>query len=278
MDPRTLLYMTIAVLVGIVLLLAINFTSIFEAGEPEHYLSRVEVRGINLIKDGKEYPLNYEQQSSMINLINKSIPIDKKASEEQGTPVNISKIIVLRFQESPIEITPIKYIGGHLIFSEPKWNSGGLLRDVSDGTLKSLIEQLTSVKLAEPPAVTKSPAAASLPVGIAAKKYLEANQVLSIKLVGFDRTEQELNQDNQTAMITFLNKAVPVDKEAILKKATKAKVDKIVIQRIGDKAIDITVIGYAGHNVIFYEPNWNPNGLMLDQTDGPLKTLLEQYF
>lgn len=271
MDSRSLTLMTIAVVVGVVLLLALNFTRFFTESGTGPYLSRVEIKGISIVRDNQEYPLSYEQQNTLVNLVNKALLVKKEDIAEAGTPPDFTKIIVNRFDRTRIEITPVKYVGNDLVFSESTWNPNGWLRDVTHGELKTLILQASS---STSPGDKPVPAATS----ILEKPRILPADVTGVSLFDFENNEQKLNVANQDQLIGFLNKATPIDKQTVLEKGTKTNFDKIVITRKNGKVIEITAVAYIDDELVFSESLWSRNSLLKDNSKGALKTLVSNYF
>lgn len=141
MKNRTLLYLSIfsAIIMGILLL--INFFNTLHIPVLNRYLSPNDVKGSAVIHAGKPYTLNFDQQNSMITLVNQAVPVNKTAFPIAATQIDFDKIVIYRFNGPDIDITPITFFDEELIFSSPEWNPTGYLHDTSNGKLKALIYQ-----------------------------------------------------------------------------------------------------------------------------------------
>lgn len=142
MDNRTLFILTGCVLLGMILLLAINLTNIL-TGEPPNqaYLKYNDVRGMAVSRNQLLYTLNFQQQNSIIEILNKAIPIDEIKSGQRQPP-NIQEMVVYQFQGAPdITLTPIAYVDQNLVFSAPQWQHNGYLMELSEGDLQKLLSQ-----------------------------------------------------------------------------------------------------------------------------------------
>jgi hypothetical protein len=138
MDNRLMTMMAIFVVLGIALLFVINLTPVLQKPITQTYLARDTVRGVEVVHKGKPYTLNFEQQNSMITLLNASLPI------KAGVPtssLDFEKVIIYVFDAPNIILTPISYVDENLVFSVPNWNKAGFLKDNSAGELKKLISQ-----------------------------------------------------------------------------------------------------------------------------------------
>lgn len=108
--------------------------------QPEKYVSRGDIKGIDIVKNDVPYTLNLDQQSKVINFLNLSIPVGKTPfTPDPKFP--FSKIVIHRVNGSAIELLPITYDSNDLIYSAPAWNPTGYMRDVSDGGLKKILSQ-----------------------------------------------------------------------------------------------------------------------------------------
>jgi hypothetical protein len=143
MSNRTLIYSTLFVILGMVILLALNMTSIL-TGEPinQTYLKYNNVRGMAIRHDQLLYTLNFQQQNSVIELLNKSILLTKE-TPANGEKANFDRIIVYQFNGKPdILIKPIGYDSNkNLLFSMPQISSEGNFMELSEGDLQSLLSQ-----------------------------------------------------------------------------------------------------------------------------------------
>lgn len=159
MDSRIFTFLTIAVLVGIGLLLLLNVMTLFNGTiiPGERYISQVEVKSISIVNDSKETPLNFEQKNAVISFLNRASPIDKDLFLEKGTSPQFSKIVIYYFNKPELTIKPIKYIDNELIFSQDEWNPKGLLRDNTKGLLKSVLSQFVSSDKAPEKQAEKQP-------------------------------------------------------------------------------------------------------------------------
>lgn len=142
MNNKILIFMTALVLVGVGILLMINLKAIFQ-GKPlsQIYLNYNEVRGVAVQYKGKPYTLNFEQQNTFIDIVNRFIPIEKIESRSPQKP-EFEKIIVYQFNNKPdIIFTPVAYQNENLVFSVPVLQPQGYLKDVSEGKLSKLISE-----------------------------------------------------------------------------------------------------------------------------------------
>lgn len=139
MSNRILVIFLIIAVVGILLLLAINSSHLFSSAPHKGYLSRGETRGIELYHQGKPYTLNFEQQESLIDLLNRATPVEKVEVDLQSKPpLDFEKIVIYRFNAPNIILTPIGYKDNQLLFSVPEWSQKPF-QDNSQGTLRTLL-------------------------------------------------------------------------------------------------------------------------------------------
>lgn len=269
MSNRTLLFMTVAVLAGVALLLLLNLTKLFQTVESGQYISRMEIKGATLIRNQKNYTLNYEEQTELVSYINRALLVKKDEIAQQGTPADFDKIILHRFSLPDLTIVPVKMIGNELVFTESTINPNGWFKDTTHGELKTLINKASG---------NEAPAGSSEAAQTFEKKeYVAPNTVVGVTLIGFDLKEQKLNLIQTKELVDYINKATPIDKQIVLEKGAKTEVDKIRILRKSEPTIEITAVAYVDNELVFYEANWNPNGLLQDHSHGALKSLLSKY-
>lgn len=143
MTPRTQIWMTVLVLLGIGALFAIKLAEMFSfslAATPQKYLDHNDVRGVAIVYRELPYTLNFEQQNSLIDFVNRAVPV-KEASTQAPVKPDITKIIVYRFDDTPdVQITPLNYVGDNLLFSAPQLYPDGVLTDLSQGKLRELLK------------------------------------------------------------------------------------------------------------------------------------------
>lgn len=155
MNSRITLYMTLAVVLGIIIILGINIADAFGI-TPSKYISPNEVRGSAIEHHNTLYTLNFNQQNTLIEALNQSVPISVKEQElrKEATSFDFDKIIIYRFDAPDIEIYPIAFVSKgysvqsqnllnqpHFIYSAPIWNPQGLMENVSLIDLKALFAE-----------------------------------------------------------------------------------------------------------------------------------------
>jgi hypothetical protein len=141
MTNRTLFSLTALVILGIAILLGLNMTSIL-TGEPKSqtYLKYNEVRGMAIGHNQLLYTLNFQQQNTVIEILNKAAHVLEIPPGKHQKP-NIDRIVVYQFNKPDLLITPIAYMDQNFIFSVPEWIENGYLMELSDGDLHQLLSQ-----------------------------------------------------------------------------------------------------------------------------------------
>lgn len=150
MNNRFIFFMTFAVIIGIVVILAMNIASAFGIHQFK-YLSPNDVRGMAIEHNGLLYTLNFDQQNSLLDLLNQATPINSKGAqlETSSTKPNFEKIVIYRFNAPDIEIRPITYSATQshpskeeaLVFSAPAITPHGLMQEAVPNGFKQLISQ-----------------------------------------------------------------------------------------------------------------------------------------
>lgn len=140
MSNRTLLYMLGLALAAILGLFLIKLIPIAEHHQLEKYIFKGDVQNTEIVHLGLPYTLNFEQQNTLLDALNQSIPVGMEPFKLNPN-LPYKKIIIYRFNATPLELIPIDFDGKDLIFSAPAWNSNGYMRDVSTGRLKDMLEK-----------------------------------------------------------------------------------------------------------------------------------------
>lgn len=142
MTNRTLIYLTALVILAMTLLISLNMSSILTSeSKNQTYLRYNDVRGMAIAHNQLLYTLNFKQQNTVIDILNKAIHIiDIRPGQRQ--PPNIEKIVIYRFNNQPdLVINPIAYVNQNLVFSIPEWEQEGYFMELSNGALKQLLSQ-----------------------------------------------------------------------------------------------------------------------------------------
>lgn len=133
MTSRSLYIGTICVILGFVVILLLNIAGSFGA-LPGKYISLNQVKGTSIEHNGKMYTLNLAQQTTLIDILNRSIILTPTEKEKMHSevPGDVSKIVINRFKEPDITIKLVGYIGKDsknpsdrmitMVYSAPDWS------------------------------------------------------------------------------------------------------------------------------------------------------------
>ena len=133
-------YLTFAVLVGMAIILMLNFSRLFTQQKNERYLSYNGVRGVAVEHQRKLWTLNFDQQNKVIEHLNLSLPIGKGTHHLEKRAFAFDRIVIYRFKGPDLYITPIAFDGPNLILEAKEWNPSGYLLDVSGGSFDALLQ------------------------------------------------------------------------------------------------------------------------------------------
>lgn len=139
MSNRMLFWITGLGVACMAILLILNSLPFIWMPKTEKYLKYNDVRGMAVQHKDKLYTLNFDQQTKVVGYLNQAIPLKDNAQAKPST-LEVSKIIIYRFDRPDLILVPIEYKNNNLIFSSPDWNREGLMRDTSGGELKTLLE------------------------------------------------------------------------------------------------------------------------------------------
>jgi hypothetical protein len=132
------LYIALAAICAILLLFAIDFSSLFLNPFPETYLGHNEIRGIAVQHEQLLYTLNFKQENELVDLFNQTT---FSTVEQKQQEVPFPKIIVYRFHQPEIEIGVGKLANDQLIFTAPTLKADGVFLDRSQGRLNELLSE-----------------------------------------------------------------------------------------------------------------------------------------
>jgi hypothetical protein len=140
MSNKTLAFLIITVLIAMGLLIALNMLGTFNISSTEKYVSRNHVRGMAVEHKGNLYTLNFEQQNTIIDILNRSIKIGPEGYL-MGDIVKFdyTALIIYLFDKPEIKIIPVTFENNQLIFQAPGINPNGLLRETGPGELHPLL-------------------------------------------------------------------------------------------------------------------------------------------
>ena len=141
MSNHTLFWMTGVLILCMLVLFLLNSIPLIWPQKSEKYLKFNDVRGMAVEHKQKLYTLNFKQQNEFVGYFNASLPLEKGKVGDTKPKLEVSKIIIYRFDQPDITIVPMEYLKNNLIFSSPDWSSEGLMSDTSDGALKNLLSQ-----------------------------------------------------------------------------------------------------------------------------------------
>jgi hypothetical protein len=142
MSNRTLVVLTVLVILGMLVLFGLNVSDILTGQPPnQKYLKYNNVQGMAIGHNRVLYTLNFQQQNQVIEILNSAVPVDEIKAGKR-TPPNIDKLVIYPFPGKPeIVLTPVAYVDDALIFAAPDWVPNGYLMELSDGTLKELLSK-----------------------------------------------------------------------------------------------------------------------------------------
>lgn len=132
-------YLTVLVLLGMAVILMLNFSRLVTQEKNERYLSYNGVRGMALDHNKQLWTLSFEQQNQAIEQINLCLSIGKGARSQSHKTLDFGRLTIYRFNAPDIYLTPIAYDGDNLIFESKEWNPDGYLLDVSGGAFDALL-------------------------------------------------------------------------------------------------------------------------------------------
>ena len=142
MSNRALQFLMIIVILGMGAILATNLITFFVHTNSEKFLKRNQVKGMATEHQGKLYTLNFTQQNEVITLLNRAITVGKESYiTSQKVSFEFDQLVIYRFNEPDLIVTPVTITNQQLLFSVPEWNPEALFRETGPGGLLPLLNQ-----------------------------------------------------------------------------------------------------------------------------------------
>lgn len=136
MHSRWLLIGTFLLLGGVAFLFSVDLWEALQPAPNERYVAFNDVQGSAIEHAGKLYTLNFEQQNALIDLLNHAIPASAQTINQRP---QFENIVIYRFNDSDIILTPVGYADGALLFAAPTLADDQLLVDSSHGGMQQLL-------------------------------------------------------------------------------------------------------------------------------------------
>lgn len=124
-----------------VFLILLKLTTAFWFSDGDNFLSAGSVQGVTLKSHGKIYPLNLEQQNRIISILRKATAADDDLLSTQPTPPSIDKLIVHSLDIPDVDVIPLGYVDGNMVFQMERWQPEGFMVENSDGELKEILQK-----------------------------------------------------------------------------------------------------------------------------------------
>lgn len=109
-------------------------------------------------------------------------------------------------------------------------------------------------------------------------KYISPREVQSIAVV-YQNKPYTLNFDQQNQFLTYVNSAIKVAKDRFIGDLNKSHFERVILYRIGQPEITLDPAGITKeNNLLWTVKEWNPDGYLLEQSDGKLLKLLNNAY
>lgn len=132
-------FLLFAVLGGIGILFIMQFVSLVWTYTADLRIAPGEVRGVTLYHENTAYTLGFDQQNTLVKHINSAVTVKTLPVPPSSNPEGISRIVIHRFGENDIVMTPVAIDDGNTYFTAPFWVPQGYLLDVTGTHLASLL-------------------------------------------------------------------------------------------------------------------------------------------
>lgn len=141
MSNRTLNTLIIISLAGILGLFITNILPIVWPQKYDKFIRYNDVKGISIQHAQKDWTLNFDQQTKLIDYLNEAILVKKDLLKNNQAPLPFTSITIYRFEGSDIVLKALGKIEKNLVFAAPQWAADTYLQDVSEGGMQTLLEK-----------------------------------------------------------------------------------------------------------------------------------------
>ena len=142
MNSRTNTFLLTVVIVCIGIIFVLNFFGLYWDTGPKRFLTPTDVRGMAVEHNGKLFTLNFDQQNHVVAVLNQAVKVgSEKYFEAEDVDFGYERLLIYRFEEPDLEMTPLAFINQQLLFRLPEWNPNGLIRETGPGELDYLLSQ-----------------------------------------------------------------------------------------------------------------------------------------
>ena len=141
MSNRTLLILTVIVIIGMGVILALNVMPVFFQDAPPKYLTPGEIQGSAAQAGNAFYTLNFEQQNALIDAINASSKVETAQEGRKDTSFAIEKIDLYFFTGKTLSLKLSTTTDNELLFSADEPPMEGIFKENTKGALKKLLNQ-----------------------------------------------------------------------------------------------------------------------------------------
>lgn len=131
--------MTGMVVAGILILLFLNISPGLFPQKQAGYISLNDVRGSAVFHNGKAFTLNFEEQTNLVDYLNRAVLVKKKDYSNPSKNFPFEKITLYLFKNADVEIFPIDSSNQNLVLNIPAWNQEFYFMDLSGGYLQKLL-------------------------------------------------------------------------------------------------------------------------------------------
>lgn len=140
MDNRTLITLSIIVVVCMVILLGLNMGNLIRPIQPARYIEQGQVKGIDIERKDKTYTLNEKQKTRTIDYLNQSLPVSKDI-RISNKDAGFSKLTIHRNEGKELILIPVGLKDEDIIFLAPEWNPDGYIEDISVGSFYEMLTE-----------------------------------------------------------------------------------------------------------------------------------------
>lgn len=151
MSNQTIYLLVALALIAVLILFGVNLMSKYQGpattntptlNNQQLKIDRTQVKGIAVEKEGKVYNMSMRQQMTALSFLDRAEPVDKKDYPTKNDNMGFNRLIIYRFNQPDITLTPFAYDDKNIVFEAPIIGTGSYILEMSGGEFKNLIQKV----------------------------------------------------------------------------------------------------------------------------------------
>ncbi|MDB2613664.1 hypothetical protein N9Y92_00720 [Chlamydiales bacterium] len=113
-------------------IIALNVIPLVWDANPPTFIRHDMIRDMAIKHNDILFTLNFDQSKRITDIFNRAITVHKVQPTTEDAPLDFEEIVIYRFNNPAIVITPIAWVDKNLVFKAPEWSDGYLMETSKD--------------------------------------------------------------------------------------------------------------------------------------------------